>query len=124
MKESIENLKKMAVARLGNCVPVGESRFGDLIVIADTWGADKSLPLRSVWECRVHSWDFSGEKFSEGDGVCTQPLPGNPRIAYQFVAVRKADMGKIRRRIEDTLRKADEEKVFAVAGFLGHALWD
>lgn len=114
----------MAVARLGNCVPVGESRFGKLLVIADTWGKDKSLPLRSIWECRVHSWDFRGGKIEEADGVCCSPLPGNSRDGYQFVAVRKADMGKVRRRVEDALRKGSEEKIFSVASLLGHHLWD
>ena len=115
----MKDLIKLAKERLGNLREVGSDR----IVVADSWNEpDRFEGHDSFWECFVHSWDFRSSAYDDQDGLCTLPLPGNPRDGYQFVALRGATVDKVRRRIEDRLRKGTAKEVFETAQLLGVSL--
>ena len=120
----MEELIQLAKQRLGNVREIPgqvlpksphEGPFHALQVIADAWdgvGGDAA-----VWECFVDSWDFQGSPWKEKDGICILPLKGDARNGRQFVCRRLETITKIRRRIEDRLRK-DEMAVMIAARIL------
>ena len=117
----MENIQ-MARIRLGNVreipgqIGTGNGPFDGIRVIADAWdGSGQS----AVWDCFVDSFDFRSGSWAEKDGICTLPLKGDARNGRQFVCRRLASVSKLRRRVEDRLRKGTDLEVFTVSQSLG-----
>ena len=102
-----EFVRELASERLGSVeILKRETSGGNEIVIADSW-SENNPSERVVWICFEHSYNFENHPYEQKDGVCTSPLSGNETYGYQFVAQREASVSKIRRRLEDHLRKND-----------------